>query len=109
MGTEPSGVLNIGLFGGFLRVSAATQARTALLLCRALGAVSCLYLLSLTTPVSEIIGVLRRAHIPALVSDLMYLIYRYLFLLLELYGVLRSAVESRLGFRGLRFSLRSTA
>ncbi|NCB62900.1 MAG: cobalt ECF transporter T component CbiQ [Clostridia bacterium] len=104
----PAGVLNLPFFGGWLSVTAAAQARTVVVLCKSLGAVSCLYLLSLSTPLTELIAVLRRAHVPAVVVELMYLIYRYIFILLEMHRTMRDAAESRLGYAGLKCSLRTT-
>ena len=105
---SPRGVLDIAIGGGYLSLSAQAQEKTLLLLCRAMGAVSCLYFLSLSTPIHEIIGVLRRARIPRLVSELMYLIYRYVFLLLETHRNLQDSARSRLGYLGVKQSLRTT-
>ncbi|MCL1880475.1 MAG: cobalt ECF transporter T component CbiQ [Actinomycetia bacterium] len=104
------GVLNIPVpvFGFWLSVSAETQARTALVVAHALGAVSCLCLISLSTPMPDIISVLRRMRCPSVVIDLMYLIYRYIFILLTLHREMRVAAQSRLGFRSYRTSLRAT-
>jgi len=106
---EPAGVLNINIFGFWLCVSEATQIRTALIVSRALGAVSCLCLLNVTTPMPDIIGVLRRIRCPELIIDLMYLIYRYIFILLSMHHEMRDAAKSRLGFRDYKSSLRATA
>ena len=106
---EPAGVLNINVFGFWLCVSEASQVRAALIVSRALGAVSCLCLLSITTPMPDIIGVLRRVRCPELIIDLMYLIYRYIFILLSMHHEMRDAAKSRLGFRDYRSSLRATA
>jgi len=106
---EPAGVLNINVFGFWLCVSEATQVRTALIVSRALGAVSCLCLLNVTTPMPDIIGVLRRVRCPELIIDLMYLIYRYIFILLSMHHEMRDAAKSRLGFRDYKSSLRATA
>jgi cobalt/nickel transport system permease protein len=106
----PTGVLNIPVFdwGWWLSVSEKAQLQTALVLSRAFGAVSCLCVLSITTPMPDIIGVLRRARCPDLIIDLMYLIYRYIFILLSLHHEMYNAAKSRLGFRGFRASLRAT-
>lgn len=104
----PDGILNLHVAGGFLVLRADAQAHTMLVLSRALGGISCLYLLSLSTPLTEIIAVLRRARLPSVVVELMYLIYRYIFVLLDMYRTMRDAAESRLGFVGLRRSLRTT-
>jgi cobalt/nickel transport system permease protein len=104
----PAGVLYVNIFGYFLSVSAATQARTALIIARSFGAFSCLCFLGVTTPMPEIIGVLRKAKCPELVIDLMYLIYRYTFILISLHREMLNAAKSRLGFRDYRTSLRAT-
>ncbi|MCL2480056.1 MAG: hypothetical protein FWF22_11160, partial [Treponema sp.] len=70
---EPTGVLNLHIFGWWLCVGIAAQAKTALVVARAFGAVSCLCLIGITTPMPDIIGILRRARCPALIIDLMYL------------------------------------
>jgi cobalt/nickel transport system permease protein len=104
----PNGVLSINIFGLWLTVSEKTQHQTALVISRAFGAVSCLCVLSITTPMHDIIGVLRRVRCPDLIIDLMYLIYRYIFILLSLHHEMRNAARSRLGFRDYRTSLRAT-
>ncbi len=97
-----TGVFHIHVFGVWLCVSVASQVRAALVIGRALGAVSCLYMLSLTTPMSELIGVLRRVHCPNVLISLMYLIYRYIFILLNMYHTMTDAAKSRLGYLDFR-------
>ncbi len=104
-----TGIVSFPAFGAWLCVSAASQARAALIISRALGALSCLYLLSLTTPLSALIGVLRRARMPGALISLMYLIYRYIFILMSTYHTMKDAAASRLGFNGCRTSVRTTA
>ena len=104
----PIGILNFNILGQWFCISENTQARTALVVARAFGAVSCLTFLSVTTPMPEIINVLRRARCPDLIIDLMYLIYRYIFILLSLHYEMYVAAKSRLGFNGYRTSLRTT-
>ena len=105
---DPMGLLSFKVLGFWLCVSAESLARAVLVISRALGAVSCLCSLSLTTPMSDIIAVLRRLRCPRLIIDLMYLIYRYIFILLSLHRDMHSAARSRLGFRDYATSLRST-
>jgi len=106
--SQSGGILNIPLFGFWLCVRSTSQIRTMLVLSRALGAISCLYLLSLTTPMSELIGVLRRARCPNIIIELMYLIYRYIFILFSMYHTMRDAAKSRLGYISYRASIRTT-
>lgn len=69
---------------------------------RSLGAVSCLYFLALTTPITETVGVLRSLRLPALVIELMVLVYRFIFILLETAGRIYTAQTARLGYHNLR-------
>jgi cobalt/nickel transport system permease protein len=108
LSSGPVGVLNINVFGFWLSVSAETQFRTALVISRAFGAVSCLCFLSITTPMPDIIEVLRRARCPELIIDLMYLVYRYIFILLTMHHEMHAAAKSRLGFRDYRSGMRAT-
>ena len=48
-----------------------------------LAAVSCLYFLSTSTPMTELFTALRRMHIPGFLVEMMELVYRYIFVLLE--------------------------
>ncbi len=58
---------------------------------------------------SSIIGVLRRARCPNVLISLMFLIYRYIFILLSMHHTMRDAAASRLGFTDYRTSVRTTA
>lgn len=79
-----------------------------LVMARALGAVGCLYFLSLSTPVPELLDALRRARVPEVVGDLAVLIYRYIFILFATFRSMRDAAASRLGYAGPVRSLRTT-
>lgn len=77
------------------------------LIMTALAAVSCLYFLAFTTPVPDILEVLRMLHCPALMIELMLLIYRFIFVLLETASSISTAQDCRLGNKDYRTSLRS--
>ncbi|KAB8145955.1 cobalt ECF transporter T component CbiQ [Chloroflexia bacterium SDU3-3] len=72
----------------------------ALLLARALGCAAAMSFLALTTPLVDLIDLLRRLRVPDLLIDLMTLIYRFIFILLESMERMRTAQESRAGYRG---------
>ena len=78
-------------------------------LSRALGAVSCLYLLALTTPMTEIVGLLRRLGVPALFLELMLLAYRNIFIFLDNVRQIRLAQAARLGYSSVGNSWHSLA
>ncbi len=102
------GVVAVPFWNGWLVVTAAAQVRARLVMARALGAVSCLYFLSLSTTMPEILSVLRRAHVPSVMTELAVLIYRYLFVLLSAYQDMKDAAASRLGYSGFARSIRTT-
>ncbi len=99
---SPLGFLDIPLFGIYISATESGLNRALLLFFRAYGAVACLYFLSLTTPIQEILEVLRTLRLPKLIIELMYLIYRYIFLLLEVQNHMTIAAQSRLGYSSRR-------
>lgn len=73
----------------------------------ALASVSCLYFLSLSTPLTDILAVLARCHCPAILVELMLLIYRFIFVLLDIASSISTAQDARLGKKDLKTALRS--
>ena len=51
---------------------------------KSLGATTSLFFLSLTTPMVEIVSVLRKARVPSLFVELVALIYRFIFMTMRL-------------------------
>lgn len=76
---------------------------------RSIAAVSCLFFLALTTPMAELLIVLRRMGLPATIVDLMSLTYRFVFLFVETLQTMTRAQASRLGYGALRQAYRSLA
>lgn len=74
--------------------------------CKAMGAVSSLFLLTLSTPMGEIIPVFRKIHVPGMILELMHFIYRYIFILLEVNHRQKDAIRSRLGYQDRKNALR---
>ena len=104
----PQGLLDLPIGSGYLCLTASNQVRTALVASRAAGAVSCLYLLALSTPIGQLLVWMQKIHLPMLLIELTFLIYRYIFLLLQTYQQMHWAAASRLGFCGVRQSLLTT-
>lgn len=77
------------------------------LILTALAAVSCLYFLSFNTPVPDILEVLRKIHCPALLLELMLLIYRFIFVLIEISSAISLSQKSRLGNTSYKASVKS--
>ncbi|PVX24435.1 MAG: cobalt ECF transporter T component CbiQ [Candidatus Bathyarchaeum sp.] len=76
---------------------------------RVLGGLSCLYFLVLTTTMTDILITLRRIRVPLILIEMSLLIYRYIFLLLEIATQMNTAQELRLGHSGWKNKIRSTA
>lgn len=77
------------------------------LILTALGSVSCLYFLSFTTPMPDILEVLRRLHCPKLLIELMLLIYRFIFVLQNTASSITTSQNCRLGNRNYKTALKS--
>ncbi len=72
-----------------------------------LSSISCLYFLTLTTPVHDIMQVLKKCKIPQLLIELIELTYRFIFVFLEKSIEIFQSQNSRLGYlsvkRGIAF------
>ncbi|EFO79727.1 cobalt ABC transporter, inner membrane subunit CbiQ [Oscillochloris trichoides DG-6] len=79
------------------------------LVARALGSVAALNFLILTTPLVDLIDLLRRLRTPEVVIDLMTLTYRAIFVLLESLERMRIAQEARLGYCNPQRAMQSSA
>lgn len=104
---NPDGTLNVLLWNIHIVVMPSSQTHAIELMARILGALSCLYMVSLTTPIGEIIYVLKKLKLPGIVTDLMYLIYRYIFVLLKTFREMNNAAESRLGYNGYKAGIKT--
>jgi len=89
--------------------SLAMRQNTLLIITRVMGCASAMNFLALTTPIVEIIALLRRLRFPEILLDLMTLMYRYIFVLLESLERMVLAQEVRMGFNGWRRSINSAA
>ncbi|MCQ6962531.1 cobalt ECF transporter T component CbiQ [Methanolobus chelungpuianus] len=78
-----------------------------LVLSRTIGGMSCLFFLSLTTPMVELFAVLKATRFPDSFVEIAMMMYRYIFVFLEVAMGIRYAQTVRLGYRDLRTSFRS--
>ena len=108
LGPVPGDVLAFPVPGGFLSVTEAGQRRTALVTLRAFGGVSWMYALALTTPMARLLELLQRWKLPKTLVELMFLTYRYLFLLWELLESMSQAARCRLGWRNFSAGVRTS-
>lgn len=101
---KPTGdyCLNLGKF--CIYATNVSLFKTARIVLKAFGAISCMYMMSLSTPVNEIICVLQDIHMPVLITELMNMIYRFIFILLEVQSKMNISARSRLGYVDLKTS-----
>lgn len=74
---------------------------------RSIAALSALLFLALTTPLLDIVALLRRLRVPATLLDLMVLCYRTLFVLTDAAQAMRTAQAARLGYATARGTFNS--
>ena len=77
------------------------------LLTRTMGGTAALNFLALTTPMVDLVELLRRLRVPTLLIDLMTLMYRFLFTLLDRLNRMYTAQDSRLGYSNFRRGMTS--
>lgn len=103
----PLDAFAIPVGGYYITGSHASAYKGVQLILTALASVSCLYFLSFNTPMTDILDVLRKMHCPDMLVELMLLIYRYIFLLMEISSAISISQDSRLGNRDFRTSMKS--
>lgn len=95
--SHPVGNMSISLHWFYLYVTQETLVEAGNLFLKAMGAVSVLYLLALSTPASELAAVLCSMHMPKLLAELMHMIYRFIFILMDVHQKMKTAAVSRMG------------
>lgn len=93
---------NIGFC--YLFTSKAMIKEGGFLLLKVLAAISVLQMMTLSTPASEIIYVLRQASMPKLIIELMNMIYRYIFILMNVATKMKNSAQSRHGYCDIKTS-----
>ncbi|MDP5337936.1 MAG: cobalt ECF transporter T component CbiQ [Nodularia sp. (in: cyanobacteria)] len=77
------------------------------ILTRAIASLSCLYFVMLTIPFAEFLQTLRRFGFPLLLTDLLLLMYRFIFVLLNTASEIWTAQQSRGGYCTFRIGIKS--
>lgn len=95
----------IGTF--YIGITSASLQRVCILFFRVLASVSCLYFLCLSTPMTDILRVFEKFKCPSLLTEMMSLIYRFIFVLIDTAYVMHTAQTSRLGYINFKTGIRS--
>jgi cobalt/nickel transport system permease protein len=78
-------------------------------LCRIIGGMSAIFFIALTTPMTDLFVVMRQCRIPEVVIDLMMIIYRTIFILIDQVMQIYQAQVMRLGYSTYKESIHSFA
>jgi cobalt/nickel transport system permease protein len=97
----------VTLDGGGLGWAPDAATRAGELVGRAVAGSTAVLLLATTTPMTDLLPVLRRLRVPAAVVEVAAVTYRLLFVLLDSLGAVREAQTARMGWSSPRRSYRS--
>ncbi|TGC11028.1 cobalt ECF transporter T component CbiQ [Methanolobus halotolerans] len=104
---EGEKLFSFNIPGYTLGVSPAGLNMALLVLARTLGGMSCMFFLSLTTPMIELFSVLKATRFPDSFIEIAMMMYRYIFVFMEVALGVRYAQTVRLGYKDFRTSFRS--
>lgn len=104
---EGAKLFSFGFLGITLGVSSEGLNMALLVLARTLGGMSCLLFLSLTTPMIELFSVLKATKLPDSFIEISMMMYRYIFVFLDVAMGVKYAQTVRLGYKDFRTSFRS--
>jgi len=91
----------------YLYISQTGLHQVSLLLARALASTSCLYFILLTIPFTEILQILRQLRCPPLLTELLMLMYRFIFSVMAIADEIWIAQNARSGYRTWKRGMQS--
>ena len=95
------GFFDVSVAGWYVSITKDSLSSTFTVIIRAYASITCLFMISLTTPIADVIYVCRRIKIPEIMIELMYLIYRFIMILFDVHSKMTIAADSRLGYMNL--------
>ena len=104
-----SEVFSFEVFGYRLIANAQGIEKALQVISRTAGGMSCMFFIALSTPVVELFSALKSAKIPDSVIELSMLMYRYIFVFLEVAMSIKYAQTVRLGYKDFKRSFSSMA
>ncbi|MDP4209851.1 MAG: cobalt ECF transporter T component CbiQ [Bacteroidota bacterium] len=99
-------IISIHLLNSYLEVSQPSLMKALLLLTKSLSVTALFFMLILTTPVYDLIAVIRGKR-SSLFVELVMLIYRQIFVISEVAANIRTAQQTRLAYQGFGSSVQS--
>jgi len=83
----------------YLFLSKASLGQVTAVVMRSLASTACLLFILFTIPFTELLRILRQCRIPAVLLDLLLLMYRFIFLFLDVLTQVQLAQQARGGYR----------
>jgi cobalt/nickel transport system permease protein len=100
---------NYSLWGGQVYLSTSGIQQAIEIFARSLASTATLFFIILTVPFAELAVVLEQTPLPTIVTELLLLCYRFIFLLAEVAQSMAIAQQSRGGYRTRRLALGSVS
>lgn len=97
--------LPIGNF--YVGITSSSLQTVCILFFKVFASVSCLYFLCLSTPMTDILRVFEKVKCPTFLIEMMSLIYRFIFVLIDTAFTMHTAQASRLGYKSFRLGIKS--
>ena len=99
--------VSFNMNGYWFYVTPASFQRCNVVILKSLASISCFYVLVLSTPVNDVLYLLGKIGVPALLVEMMSLVYRYLSVLIETASQMFLAQKNRLGYSSFPKALKS--
>ncbi|KEI11932.1 cobalt ABC transporter permease [Clostridium novyi B str. ATCC 27606] len=107
LGNNNNFIFRFSIFGINIGCTKESIYEAVQVLLKSMSSVTCLYFLALTTPIVEVLLVLKKLRMPKLFIELMGLIYRLIFILFETMNTIYISQKSRLGYSSIRLGYNS--
>lgn len=95
-------IFDISVFHHFIGITESSLHLGVRLFFRSASCVICTYFFILTVPFHQLLLVMKKAHLPALLIELTMLMYRFIFIFAEEFLIIKRAQDMRFGFKGIR-------
>ena len=102
------GFFDIQIMSFFISITKNSQEKGIELFLLVLASVSVLINFAAGTPLGDVIYALKKLKTPWVLIEIMYLIYRYVFILYYVFNLLQNGANSRLGFSNIRNTYRTS-
>lgn len=105
--TDINMLFSVKIGNYYLGVTESSLTLALQIVLKSLSSVACLYFLVLTTPMIELIHIFQLLKFPAIITELMMLMYRFIFIFIETAFNIYTSQSSRWGYCSFKRSINS--